>query len=62
MQFEVLDGVLEADSVGVLLPGCSSSSPGREAPVGRSISGRGHFGSREDTVGIVQCFVRQLLK
>ena len=40
--------------------GYSSSAQGREAPVGRSISGRGHFGPREDTVGTVQCSVRLL--
>ena len=53
MKFEVLDGVLgtdldgvlEADSVGVLLPGFSSLSPGGKAPVGRSISRHDHFSS-----------------
>ena len=41
-------------------PGYSSSAPGRKAPVGRSISRRGYYGSREDTVGTVQCSVRLL--
>ena len=35
---------------------------GREAPVGRSISGRGHFGPRKDTVGSYAVFSKTFTK
>ena len=46
---EESDDVLEVDFGVVSRPGDDGSPQGREAPVGRSVSGRGHFGSGEDT-------------
>ena len=51
-------GTAGVDFVGVYHPGYLRSPPGRETPAGRSVSGRGYFGPREDTVRVVQCSVR----